>query len=165
MSRRVLATGALALALTLGGCGSGSELDASSADALQSDVLALTVAARAEKWDVADARLTSTQAHLDAALEAGQVSQARYHQIDAALARVAALVADQRLTELRAEAAARATAAAKPSTAPSSSATETPAPGPTRATSSGPGGGSAEKEGKGKGPGPKHAPKPKKQGK
>lgn len=142
------------LALTLSGCGGQTELDASPAHTLQADVLAVTTAARAENWDLARAKIASTQTHLDAALDAGQVSGARYREIEAALARVAGLV-----TAARDEAPA-SSPSASPAATPS--ATKRPPTSTTKATPShaastnqnGPG------HGKGKGPGQKHTPKP-----
>jgi len=148
-----------ALTLTLSGCGGQTGLDATRAHTLQADVLAVTNAARTENWDLARAKIASTQTHLDAALDAGQVSGSRYREIEAALARVAALVAAER------DGASAANPSASPVTTPS--ATKRPTTSTTKATPShaastaptnqnGPGHGN----GKGKGSGQKHTPKP-----
>ena len=144
------------LALALAGCGSQADLDASRAQALQADVLAVTQAAAAGKWAAADTDLASTRAHLDAALDAGDVSVARYREIEAALARVTAVVAAER---------ERASAAAKKAAPVATPSSTKPAPTPTpttRRASSTPAAPAATGPGKShaKGPGTKHPPKP-----
>ncbi|WP_456788206.1 hypothetical protein, partial [Cellulomonas sp. P5_C5] len=88
--RRAMTALALGVALACAGCGSAPELAADRAQALQASVLAVTQAASDARWADAQVLLTDTQAALDAGVDAGDVSTARYREIDAALDRVAA---------------------------------------------------------------------------
>jgi hypothetical protein len=109
VKRRVLrACATVGVVALLGACGSSVELEADRARALQADVLALTAAAAAGKWDVVEDDLRSTRALLDAALESADVSVARYRQIDDALDGVAAEVEAERDRVAAAKAAAAA---------------------------------------------------------
>ena len=87
------------------------------AQALQESVLSVTQAASEARWADAQVLLAETQTALDAGADAGEVSTARYREIDAALDRVAADVAaaqaaaDQAAAAQAAEQAAAAQAA------------------------------------------------------
>ncbi|ROS30573.1 hypothetical protein [Cellulomonas sp. PhB150] len=149
---------ACTLALTLGACGSPTDLTAETARSLQADVLSVTTAAAGGKWDAVDSGVAATRADLDAALDAGEISTARYREVDAALDRVAAEaedVQDRAAAAEKAEAAAataKATATATPTVAPPTSTTKEPAAPPS----------STKGKGHDNGKGPKHPPKPKK---
>ncbi|MBO1750322.1 hypothetical protein J4G33_00730 [Actinotalea sp. BY-33] len=84
MRRRLLGL-LLPAALVLGGCAAPSDLSEDAAGALQAAVLDLHRAAAEERYDAAEVAATEVRAALDAAAEAGEVSVARYRQIDAAL--------------------------------------------------------------------------------
>jgi chromosome segregation ATPase len=101
---------AVAVVAVVGACQSSVELDADPARVLQADVLALTTAVAAGRWDTVEAELREAREHLDAALESGEVSVARYRQIDDALDTVAAEVEDERDRLAAAAAAAEAAA-------------------------------------------------------
>lgn len=115
MRRRVGCAGlVLGLALAVAGCGSTPELDADRAHTLQQSVLGVTQAAAEGRWTDAQALLATTRADLDAGADLGEVSTARYRQIDTALDEVESQLA-----------AAAAAAAAVPEPVP---AAVTPAP-------------------------------------
>ena len=164
MRPAALLGGAVTLVLALGACSSESDLTAERARALQADVLAVTTAAAAGNWEAVDDGITAARADLDAGLDAGDLSTARYREIDAALDRVAAEAdaADAAQDRAAAVAKAKATAAAKAKA--TATATPTQAASPTAPAAKTP---AAPTKGKGeddkvKGPGSKHPPKPKK---
>jgi hypothetical protein len=99
-------------AFLTGGCGAEPDLDADRASQLQEAVLQVSTAAAASQWDAADAGLVEARARLDAGVDAGEVSTARYREIDRALDAVAAAVAAER-ARVAAEQAAAAQAAAE----------------------------------------------------
>ena len=112
-----LTPGVLALVIVLGGCGRSPELAADRAGSLQDEVLDVTTAAAAGDWDAADAGIASAHAQLDAALDADDVTTARYHEIDAALDRVTATISverDKAAAQIAADQAAADAAAANP---------------------------------------------------
>ncbi|WP_258723367.1 hypothetical protein [Cellulomonas sp. NS3] len=95
---------ALGLVLVLAGCGQGAELDPDRAGVLQQAVLTVSEEAAAGRYDSAQAALAEVRDELETAVDAGEVSTARYRQIDDALDRT-----DQEVTAaLEAQAAARA---------------------------------------------------------
>ncbi|KQR16777.1 hypothetical protein [Cellulomonas sp. Leaf334] len=110
MRRAVRAGVVLVVALGCVGCGSAPELAADRAQSLQESVLAVTQAASEARWADARVLLADTQADLDAGVDAGDVSTARYREIDAALDRVAAELAT---AQAAADQAAAAQAAAE----------------------------------------------------
>ena len=77
----------LGVVLACAGCGSSPELAADRAQALQESVLAVTQAASEARWADAQSLLAETQTALDDGADAGEVSTARYREIDAALDR------------------------------------------------------------------------------
>ncbi|MDM7831122.1 hypothetical protein [Cellulomonas edaphi] len=177
MRRPTLVGGLVACVLVLGACGGQTDLEGDRAHALQQDVLAVSTAAAAEKWDAVGAGLAAARAELDAALDAGDVSPARYHRIDAALDRVAAEVATARaraavVAKAKATARAEATAQARAKASANAKATgAATAPPPTTTKTSGPAvkaptPAQPSTKGKGanngKGHGAKHPPRPKK---
>lgn len=148
---------ALTLALTLSACSSPPDLEVDRARTLEADVLVVTRAAAAAKWDAVAAGIAAARSDLDAGLDAGDLSTARYREIDAALDRVAA---EAEAAQDRAAAAAKATSAA--ATAKEATATPTiAAPTPAAKISATPPG-STKGKGSDKGKGQKHAPHPKK---
>ena len=118
----------------LRGCGSAPELEGDRAQKLQESVLGVTQAASEARWADAQVLLADTQASLDAGADAGEVSTARYREIDAALDRVAAeLAAAQAAADQAAAAQAAAEQAAAEQAAAEQAAAEKksePAPAP-----------------------------------
>ena len=112
-ARRPLAAVVLAAVLMTAGCAARPDLSADRAATLQDAVLHVTSAAAAGRWDEADAAITDTRARLDAGVDAGDVSTARYREIDRALDRVSAAVASARAEAAAAQAAAEQAAAAQ----------------------------------------------------
>ena len=113
MNRRVggLAVGVLIL---VGACGAPVELAGGTADDLQQRVLAVTEAAAAGQYDVATAELEEVRARLEAGVDEGDVSAARYRVIDDALDVTAAeLAAALQAQQAAAEQAAAQQAAAE----------------------------------------------------
>lgn len=166
MRRTALLGGAVTLVLTLGACGSESDLTADRARALQADVLAVTSAAAAGSWEAVDEAIRAARADLDAGLDAGDLSTARYREIDAALDRVAAEAdaADEAQDQAVAAAKAKATAAAKVKATATATPTPTRTASPTAPAAKAPAEPTKDKSkgNKGKGAGAKHPPKPKK---
>ncbi|GEK23597.1 hypothetical protein CXY01_41170 [Cellulomonas xylanilytica] len=105
MSAVVLGAG-----LACAGCGGTPELAADRAEVLQESVLVVTQAASEARWADAQVLLVDTRAALDAGVDAGEVSTARYREVDAALDRVAA---DLAAAQAAAEQAAAELAAAQ----------------------------------------------------
>jgi len=109
----------VAVVLLCTACGNAPELTTDRAQALQESVLSVTQAASEARWADAQVLLAETQTALDAGADAGEVSTARYREIDAALDRVAAdlaaaqAAADQAAAAQAAEQAAAAQAAAE----------------------------------------------------
>ncbi|RHA42322.1 hypothetical protein D1825_07455 [Cellulomonas rhizosphaerae] len=150
--------------LAVGACGSQTDLAEDRAHTLQVDVLAVSTAAAAKKWDAVESALTAARKQLDAGLDAGEISTSRYHEIDAALDRVAAEVA---AAEDRAAAAAVAKAKSEAAAKVKATATASPSADSTSVpTAKAPSAPKAGNKGKGadngKGPGSKHPPHPKK---
>ncbi|MFS0700365.1 mucin-associated surface protein [Cellulomonas sp. 179-A 4D5 NHS] len=114
---RALLAPALALVVVLAGCGQGAELDAERAAALQQSVLTVSEEAAAGRHGAAQAALAQVRSELEAAVDAGEVSTARYRQIDDALDRtdqeVSAALAAQAAAQAAAEQAAAEQAAAE----------------------------------------------------
>lgn len=81
---------AVAATLVLAGCGATPELASGRAAELQADVLTVTEAVAAGQYDVAAEALAEVRAGVQEAVDAGEVSTTRYHQIDEALDRTAA---------------------------------------------------------------------------
>ncbi|MBB2921688.1 mucin-associated surface protein [Cellulomonas cellasea] len=109
---------AVALVLVLVGCAQPPELDADRAGALQSAVLTVSEEAAAGRYDAAQAALAQVREQLEAAADAGEVSTARYRQVDDALDRTgqevaAALEAQAAAARAAAEQAAAEQAAAE----------------------------------------------------
>lgn len=129
MRRRVGCAGlVLGLALAVAGCGSTPELDADRAHTLQQSVLGVTQAAAEGRWADAQALLATTRADLDAGADLGEVSTARYRQIDTALDEV-----ESQLAAEQERAAAAAAAVPEPSPAavsPAPAVVDTPATTP-----------------------------------
>ena len=161
----------LAAVLVVGGCGHAPDLAAERAHALQQSVLAVSQAAAQGDWAQASTALDRTRTQLEAGADAGEVSSARYRQVDAALddveqqvaaaqaaAQAAAeqAAADQAAAEqAAAEQAAAEQAAADQAAAEQAAATSAgagPAPGDGKGT--GPGTGKGKDKGKGKKPKP-----------
>ena len=101
--------------LACGACAGSPELESDRAGALQESVVAVTQAAEQARWSDAQMLLDETRSTLDAGADAGEVSTARYREIDAALDQVAAdLAAEQAAVEqAAAEQAAAEQAAAE----------------------------------------------------
>lgn len=117
---RAAATGlVLASSLVVAGCSDPApDLSAAAADQLQAGVLTVAQAAASEQYDVAAAALIEVRTALEAAVEAGEVSAARYRTIDEALVvteteLAAALAEQQAAQEAAAEVAAEEAAAAE----------------------------------------------------
>ena len=86
--------------LVCGACAGSPDLESDRAGALQESVLAVTQAAEQARWSDAQTLLDETRTTLDAGADAGDVSTARYREIDAALDQVAAdLAAEQAAAE------------------------------------------------------------------
>ncbi|MGY4642352.1 hypothetical protein [Cellulomonas sp. URHB0016] len=109
--RRTLTAAVLTAVLVTAGCGARTDLDADRAVALQDAVLDVTSAAATGQWDAAEAALADTRARLDEGVDDGQVSTARYREIDEALDRVTGAVAAARAQAEAAQAAAAQAAA------------------------------------------------------
>lgn len=102
----------LGVALAVAGCASSPELASGRAQTLQHSVLAVTRAAAEGRWDDAQAMLGTTRAELDAGVDLGEVSPARYREIEAALVEVqTALAAEQQRAAAQAAADQAAQAA------------------------------------------------------
>lgn len=114
---RALLAPALALLVVLAGCSQGAELDAERAAALQQSVLTVSEEAAAGRHDAAQAALAEVRSELEAAVDAGDVSTARFRQIDDALDRtdqeISAALAAQAAAQAAAEQAAAEQAAAE----------------------------------------------------
>ncbi len=138
----------LAAGLLLAGCSGSPDLAPDRAHTLQESVLAVSQAASEARWDDALALLGTTRTELDAGVDAGEVSTARYREVDAALDRVeseitaeqARVAADQLAAE---QAAAAASAAATPPA--SEPAPEPAAPGKGNGKDKNPGKGNGNK--------------------
>lgn len=103
----------LGVGLVCGACGTAPELEPDRAVSLQESVLAVTQAASESRWVDAQALLVQTRVTLDDGVDEGEVSTARYREIDAALDQVAAeLAAAQAVVEQAAAAQAAAEQAA-----------------------------------------------------
>ena len=100
----------LGVALVCAGCGSSPELAADRARALQDSVLAVSQAASEARWAEAQSLLVQTRGVLDDGVDEGEVSTARYREIDAALDVVATELA---ASQAAADQAAAALAAAE----------------------------------------------------
>lgn len=108
---------AFTLVLVLAGCSQEPELDADRARALQQAVLTVSEESAAGRYDAAQAAVTQVREELEAAVDAGEISTARYRQVDDALDRtgqeVAAALAAQAAAQAAAEQAAAERAAAE----------------------------------------------------
>ena len=126
----------VAVALFCTACGNAPDLAAERAQALQESVLSVTQAASEARWADAQALLAETQTALDAGADAGEVSTARYREIDAALDRVAADLAAAQAAQAAAaqaaEQAAAAQAAAEQAAAEQAAAEKKAAPAPAK---------------------------------
>ncbi|WP_315098838.1 mucin-associated surface protein [uncultured Cellulomonas sp.] len=114
MRRRVGWTAlVVASALACAGCADAApDLDADRARTLQESVLAVTQAAAESRWSDAQGLVAQTREALDQGADAGEVSTARYRQIDAALDGVESdLAAAVAAAAVAAEAAAEQAAA------------------------------------------------------
>jgi hypothetical protein len=94
----------------LAGCGATPELASGRAAELQADVLAVTEAVAAGQYDVAAEALAAVRAGAQEAVDAGEVSTTRYHQIDEALDRTAAELEAARVALAEQQAAEQAAA-------------------------------------------------------
>lgn len=136
MRRRVGWTAlVVASALACAGCADDApELDADRARTLQESVLAVTQAAAESRWSDAQGLVAQTREALDEGADAGEVSTARYRQIDAALDGVesdlAAAVAAAAVAAQAAADQAAAEQAAADQAAAELAATPQPAPAP-----------------------------------
>ena len=156
--------GAVALVLLLAGCGARQELDGSTQAVLQDGVLAVTEAAAAGRYDVAEAELVEVRTDLEAAVDAGQVTATRYRLIDDALDRATveltaardALAAEQAAAQAAAEQAAAEQAAAEQAAAEQAAAEQAAAEqAAAEQAAAQQGGGGKGGEGKGNGKGDK----------
>ncbi|MEZ0448910.1 mucin-associated surface protein [Cellulomonas sp. ICMP 17802] len=118
---------ALAAVLVLAGCGGSTDLAPDRAHTLQQTVLAVTQAAAESRWDDALAQLDEARTELDAGVDAGEVSTARYREVDAALDRVTAEITAEKERVAAAQAAEQA--AATPTATTPAPAPEPPAKG------------------------------------
>lgn len=99
-------------ALAMTGCGSSRDLDVGSAQELQADVLSVTQAVAAHRYDAAEAAVAKVREQLEAAVDEGKVSASRYRLIDDALEAVHdEIVAAREADVLAAQAAAEQAAA------------------------------------------------------
>lgn len=88
--RRRMAAAALAVTLALSGCAGQSAYPAAVADRLQDTVLQVTTYASSGNIDAALAALDELERRLEAAHASGQISDARYRDVQAAIERVRA---------------------------------------------------------------------------
>jgi hypothetical protein len=116
MMRRIgCSTFLLTSVLVVAGCSSEPDLAADRAHTLQLAVLDVTEATAAGRWADAQVLLEKTRTELDEGADGGEVSTARYRQIDTALDEVQSQLAAEleRAAAAEQEAAAAAAAAAQ----------------------------------------------------
>ena len=150
--RRALAL-VLGAGLLVAGCGNSPDLAPDRAHTLQGTVLAVSQASAVARWDDALGLVTEARTELDAGVDAGEVSTARYREVDAALDQVEAQITAERdrvAAEQAAAAQAAADQAAAEQAAAEQAATEQAAPAPAPKPEP-PAKGKDENSGKGKG--------------
>jgi hypothetical protein len=83
--RRLLAAAGVALVLALGGCASSEHYPEATVQSLQEGVLAVSQASAAGDWAGATVALDDVAARLAAALDAGEITDDRAHDIAVAI--------------------------------------------------------------------------------
>jgi hypothetical protein len=98
MTRRKAAAGMVAICVLAAGCGGGSPaISVGAGNTLRADVLALTQAAAAHRWNAADQALAQLRGDLTAAVNVGAVNADRAHAIRADVDAIAADLAAHRV--------------------------------------------------------------------